>query len=73
MAENWTELVIGIIMISSPWILGFADISLAKWCNVLIGLVLILMAAWGMFGDQAASLAVAEESQKTKRRSKNIQ
>jgi len=64
MAENWTELVIGIIMIASPWIFGFSDISLAKWCNVLIGLLLVLMGAWAMFGGSEAATPAAEGSQK---------
>jgi len=54
MTEHWTEVVVGIIMIASPWVLGFSDISLAKWCNVLIGLVLVLMGAWMMFGEQTS-------------------
>lgn len=60
MIENWTELVIGIIMIISPWVLGFSDISLAKWCNVLIGLLLIIMSAWTIFGASAAPATAGE-------------
>ena len=54
MTENWTELVIGIIIIISPWVFGFSDISVAKWCNVLLGLVLVLVNAWTIFGEAAA-------------------
>ncbi|HEY5220711.1 MAG TPA: SPW repeat protein [Candidatus Paceibacterota bacterium] len=71
MAENWTEFVIGIIMIASPWVLGFSDISLAKWCNVLIGLLLILMSAWTRFGGSEGVVPVTDESQKTKKKTKN--
>lgn len=55
MMENWTEFVIGIMMISTPWILGFSDISLAKWCNVLIGVLLVILSAWAIFGDSAVA------------------
>ena len=72
MIENWTELVIGIIMIVSPWVFGFSDISLAKWCNVLLGLVLVVAEAWSMFGDPSAlSVSSVEEPQKRKQRTKN--
>jgi hypothetical protein len=30
--------------------LGFSDISLAKWCNVLLGLFLVIVNAWTIFG-----------------------
>ena len=61
MIEKWTELVVGIIMIISPWVLGFSDVSLAKWCNVLIGLLLVVMAAWTIFGEPPPVPPVAEQ------------
>ncbi len=48
-------------MIISPWILGFSDISLAKWCNILLGLLLVLMNAWVLFGESSAQAIVLEE------------
>jgi hypothetical protein len=71
MTENWTELVIGIIIIISPWVFGFSDISVAKWCNILLGLALVLVNAWTIFGEPTQTVPVMEESQKGKRRSKN--
>jgi hypothetical protein len=70
MAESWTESIIGIIMIASPWVLGFSDISLAKWCNVLIGLLLVLMSVWTRFGGSEAAAPATEELQKGKRKNK---
>jgi hypothetical protein len=49
--KSWTELTIGALLLVSPWALGFSDISLAKWCNVLFGLLLIMINAWIIFGD----------------------
>ncbi len=61
MTFRWTQLVIGLMMIISPWILGFSDISLAKWCNILLGLLLMLMNAWVLFGESSAQAIVLEE------------
>ncbi|MGB7957985.1 MAG: SPW repeat protein [Minisyncoccia bacterium] len=45
MAERWTLAVMGAWLIVSPWVLGFSDNFLAKWTNVLCGIVLVLIAA----------------------------
>jgi hypothetical protein len=73
MVENWTEIIVGIIMIISPWVLGFSDISLAKWCNVLIGLLLVLMGARGMFGEQAPAVPASQESKKERTHKYNVE
>jgi hypothetical protein len=60
------------MMIVSPWVLGFSDISLAKWCNVLLGLVLAIAGAWRVFGTVSVdTLPITEEPQKKKRKTKN--
>ncbi len=72
MIEYWTTLAIGLMMIISPWVLGFSDISLAKWCNILLGVVLAIVSAWKIFGTNPADvLPVTEEPQKRKRKTKN--
>jgi hypothetical protein len=73
MIEYWTALTIGLMMIISPWVLGFFDISLAKWCNILLGLVLVVVNAWKLFGKASAPAIsiMGAEPQKRKRRVKN--
>jgi len=73
MVENWTGLIVGMLVIVSPWVLGFSDISLAKWGNILLGLVLVLVNAWTMFGEPRPAKAVPteEEQQRSKRKVKN--
>lgn len=61
MTRKWTEFVIGIILIISPWILGFSDISVAKWCNVLVGLAFVLIATWELFGGVVFAPALPVE------------
>jgi hypothetical protein len=41
-----THIIIGIWILISPWLFGFSDISLAKWSNVILGLLLIIMNVW---------------------------
>jgi len=67
MSRKWTEFVIGIILIISPWILGFSDISVAKWCNVLIGSVVALIATWELFGAPALVVALPAEPEPKKK------
>jgi len=71
MIQDWTEFVIGIIMIISPWIFGFSDISVAKWCNILLGLALVLVNAWTIFPEPARATPIAEETQNVKRKTKH--
>jgi hypothetical protein len=73
MTENWTELVIGIIMIISPWIFGFSDVSVAKWCNVLIGIALVLVNAWTIFGERVQLAPTVEESKKKRTLKNNVE
>jgi general stress protein CsbA len=50
-AGDWIEMVIGAWMIVSPWLLGFADITFAKWSSVLLGLVLVIISLFKLFGQ----------------------
>jgi hypothetical protein len=76
MSRKWTEFVIGIILIVSPWVLGFSDISVARWCNVFIGLALVLISAWELFGTEAfvpAMPAEPEPKKKSKEKQHNVE
>lgn len=44
--EEWLNLVAGIWVVVSPWILGFAAITNAMWAHVVIGLLVAAAAAW---------------------------
>ena len=50
MVFSWIELVLGLWLILSPWLLGFSSITVMKWSNVLVGLVFVLVNAWVIFG-----------------------
>ena len=55
MAQNWACLVIGLWIMLSPWFLGFSNIAIMKWSNVICGLVLVLLNAWALFGKEPVS------------------
>ena len=37
--EDWVALIVGVLMIISPWALGFAAIQYAVWAFVVLGLI----------------------------------
>jgi hypothetical protein len=43
--EEWISGVLGLWLIASPWVLGFADMGAAMWNAVISGAVVIAMAA----------------------------
>jgi hypothetical protein len=53
--ENWFELVIGVLVLISPWVFGFANIPLAEWVDVLCGTALILINVWVIYGKDPAA------------------
>ena len=48
----WVGFIAGVWLIISPWILGYSGISLAKWNAVLVGLILVIVFAWEIFGEK---------------------
>ena len=50
---NWVQLVLGIWILVSQWILGFAEITPALWSNVIVGLLIVIVALWELFGKKS--------------------
>jgi len=46
------QIIIGIWILISPWLLGFSSFSLARWSNVIVGAVTAILGLWGMFGEE---------------------
>lgn len=46
--EEWADIVLGLWLIISPWILGFGNVERAAWNVVLCGLVIMVSAAWAI-------------------------
>jgi hypothetical protein len=54
MKREWTGLILGAWIIISPWLFGVDAIGSIKWSNVLVGLALVVMNAWKIFGTEKA-------------------
>lgn len=50
-ARNYAQLVLGIWILLSPWLLGFSSISIMTWSNLIVGIILILINVWAIFGE----------------------
>jgi hypothetical protein len=35
------DYIVGILLIAAPWIFGFNDVSAAKWCAIIVGIVVL--------------------------------
>ncbi len=52
MTANWIQVGLGVWLILSPWLLQFSSISIMKWNNLLVGLVLVLVNIRIIFGEK---------------------
>jgi len=57
--EEWLTLVVGLALIASPWLLGFAD-SDAMTIDVAIGVMVAALAAFEVWIMRAAEMSVAK-------------
>ncbi|MBI4087567.1 MAG: SPW repeat protein [Candidatus Liptonbacteria bacterium] len=55
MTTNWTQLVLGLWIIVSPWLLGFSSITVMKWSNLIAGTIIFLINVWIIFGERKSS------------------
>jgi hypothetical protein len=57
--EEWTEAVLGLWMIMSPWLLSFSNHSGATITAVVTGTVVVLLSLWTIATDRNYSLPKA--------------
>ena len=53
--EEWTEGILGVWMLISPWMLGFAMVREAMLTAVVIGVAAAALALWTLFTDKEYS------------------
>lgn len=52
---SWINVILGIWLIISPWVLGYSDIHAAAWNNVIVGIAVILLGWWSAMTTQHAT------------------
>jgi len=50
--EEWTEGVLGLWLIVSPWVLGFTAMNGARLTAVVTGIAIAALALWTLFSDK---------------------
>jgi hypothetical protein len=58
---NWVQLVLGLWVLVSPYILGFSDISTALWSNVIVGIAIVISALWQLFGVKPSAPSIPQQ------------
>ena len=53
--EEWTEGILGLWLIASPWLLGFSTHATTMRNAVLVGIVVVVLAAWTLLSMKSAA------------------
>ena len=51
-AEEWAMVALGVWLVLSPWLLGFASKTTAAWNTVVVGIVVGGLALWAAMGQR---------------------
>ena len=46
--EDWVNLVLGVWLFFSPWILSYAGLYDAMWNSLIVGFLIAVLAIWGI-------------------------
>ncbi len=55
--EEWTESALGLWLVISPWIVGYAAVDSAKANAILTGLVILTLSLWAVQDDNSGWLS----------------
>jgi hypothetical protein len=44
--SNWLIFCLAFWLIVSPWLLGFSDLNLVLWNNILVGALIMVLVFW---------------------------
>lgn len=51
MWEEWVDVVLGVWLIVSPWLLGFAAMTALTWNAVIMGAIVVALSGWVLYQD----------------------
>lgn len=52
--EEWINLLVGVWLFFSPWILGFAGMPVVMWNFLIVGALMFVLAIWDLNAASAA-------------------
>jgi len=44
--EEWINVLVGVWLLISPWVLGYSAVQMATWNHVAIGVLVIILSGW---------------------------
>ncbi len=47
--QDWLNGVLGAWLVIAPWVLGFGSLAAAAWNSVIVGLLVLALAAWELW------------------------
>ncbi|HXF44490.1 MAG TPA: SPW repeat protein [Burkholderiaceae bacterium] len=50
--QEWANVVFGLWLIASPWILGFTGVTVALYNAVIVGIIVAALALWALGTDR---------------------
>ncbi len=54
---GWPQLILGLWVLISPWAIGFSEVNIALWSNVIAGLLIAIFALWGLYGGKPSGVS----------------
>jgi SPW repeat len=54
--EEWVNLVVGVWLFFSPWILGYAGLHAAMWNSLVVGFLIAVVAIWGIMAARRVAM-----------------
>lgn len=55
------QLILGLWIFASPWILGYSFVTPALWSGIIVGTLVFILALWGLFGDLQSGASTASQ------------
>ena len=54
---EWVQIVLGVLLFISPWVLGYTSLTQMAWSAWIIGVLAVIAAGWVLFTEQRAVAA----------------
>lgn len=52
MLFGWFNLIFGLWILVSPWLLGYWEIASALWNQIIVGVLILLLSLWQLVGKE---------------------